>query len=255
MTMKNSLSKKIHHALAFALAALLFTGCQTLEYRQIQNDFNQSVEADNTGNPFAGQHTRVLESLTPEYIGKLEAKLRPNAWMLRSVSAWRVGSNEVATAAARAGLKEPTLVAGSRDQVVLEMIPALVIDSDLNRRWIEAGRTLTGTNYAAIYETNGFVQAWRQLSGPASQAIKPSTPDEVVAYFHYQRWRLILNWTAVIGSIKPNEEFVTAQARACTILNVQRDPLFAAQKEVEQIPDSSPFARLVKAQGWTPPLP
>ena len=255
--MKNSLSAKIHHALAFALVALLFTGCQTLDYRQIQNDFNQSVDADNTGNPFVGQHTRVLERLTPEYIGKLETKLRPNAWMLRSVSAWRVGSNEVATAASREGLKlkESTLIPGSRDHVVLEMIPALVIDSDLNRRWIEAGRTLTGTNYAAIYETNGFVQAWRQLSGPASQAIKPSTPQEVVAYFHYQRWRLILNWTAAIVSITPNEEFVAAQARACTILNVPGDPLLAAQKEVEQIPDSSAFSRLIKAQGWTPPLP
>ena len=255
MTMKNSLPKKIRYALAFGLAALLFTGCQTLDYRQIQNDFNQSVEADNTGNPFVGQHTRVLERLTPEYIGKLETKLRPNAWMLRSVSAWRVGSNEVAITAAREGLKEPTLVPGSRDHVVLEMIPALVIDSDLNRRWIEAGRTLTTSDYVATYETNGFVQAWKQLSGPASQAIKASTPQEVVAYFHYQRWRLILNWTAAIVSINPTTNIVAAQAQACTILKVQRDPLFAAQKEVEQIPDSSAFARLIKAQGWTPPLP
>ena len=255
MTMKNSLPKKIQHVLVFALAALLLTGCRTLDYRQIQNDFNQSVEADNTGNPFVGQHTLVLERLTPEYIGNLEPKLRPNAWMLRSVSAWRVGSNELATAASRAGLKEPTLVAGSRDQVVLQMIPALVIDSDLNRRWIEAGRTLTATNYTTTYEVTGFVQAWRQLSGPASQAINAATPEEVVAYFHYQRWRLILNWTAVIGSIKPNEEFVAAQARACTVLNVERDPLFAAQKEVEQIPAISPLSNLIRAQGWVPPLP
>ena len=48
---------------------------------------------------------------------------------------------------------------------------------------------------------------------------------------------------------------VGAQARACEILGVDRDPLFAAQKEVEQIPATSPLANLIKAQGWIPPQP
>jgi len=252
--MKNPLRYRICFTLCFALSALLFAGCKTLEYRQIQNDFNRSVEADNAGNPFVSQHGQVLESLTPDYIRQLDPKLRPNAWMIRSVSAWRAGSNDVATAASRKGLDEPTLVAGSRDHVVLQMIPALVIDSDLNRRWIEGGRTLDASNYVTLYETAGFVQAWRQLSGPASQAINAATPEEVVDYFHYQRWRLILNWTAVIVSIKANEEIVEAQKRACGVLKVDRDPMFAAQKEVEQIRAISPFSNLIKAHGWSPPV-
>lgn len=253
--MNTSFLNRCRFAAVLTVVSVLLTACQTLDYRQIQNQFNQSVQADNTGIPFTSQHAEVLQTLTPQYIGRLEPKLRPNAWMLRSVSAWRVGSNELATTSARRGLKEPALVPGSRDQVVLEMIPALVIDSDLHRRWVEAGRALTGSDYAATYETTGFVQAWRQMSGSASQALNPATPEEVVAYFHYQRWRLILNWAAVIGSIKPGENSVSAQARACTVLGVERDPLFAAQKEVDQIPASSPLSGLIKAQGWVPPQP
>lgn len=255
MNMKPSLLNRCRFAAVAAALSVLLTSCQTLDYRQIQNQFNQAVQADNTGIPFTSQHAEVLESLTPEYISKLEPKLRPNAWMLRSVSAWRMGSNELARTTSRLGLKEPTLVAGSRDHVVLEMIPALVIDSDLNRRWSEAGRVLTGSEYAATYETTGFAQAWRQMSGPAKNAITKATPDEVVAYFHYQRWRLIVNWAAVIVSIKPNEDFVAAQSRACTMLDVARDPLIAAQKEVDRIPANSPLAALIKAQGWAPPQP
>ena len=77
----------------------------------------------------------------------------------------------------------------------------------------------------------------------------------MIAYLHYQRWRLILNWAAVISSIKPNQEFVAAQARACTVLGVERDPMFAAQQEVDQIPANSPLAILIKAQGWVTPQP
>jgi hypothetical protein len=242
-------------AALLALLAVLLTACGTLEYRQIQSEFNQAVQADNSGVPFTDQHANILDQLTPDYIQGLDPRLRPNAWLLRSVSAWRMGSNDVALVSARQGLREPTLAAGSRDQVVLEMIPALVIDSDLNRRWIEAGRTLTGPEYSATYETTGFVQAWRQLSGPASEAVSQATPAEVIAYLHYQRWRLILNWAAVITSVQPNQDFVAAQVRACTGLGVDRDPMFAAQQEVDQIPAHSPLTNLIRAQGWVKPQP
>lgn len=253
--MKHRFAARLRSAALGALALIVLTSCQVLDYRQIQDDFNRSVQADNTGQPFTGQHDQVLASLTPDYIKRLNPKLRPNAWMLRSVSAWRVGSNELATASARLGLDEPTLAAGSRDHVLLEMIPALVIDSDLHARWLAAGRTLTEPEYAATYEAMGFVQAWRTLSGPATQAIGPATPGEVSDYLHYQRWRLILNWTAVIASIKPVQDSVAAQTRACTTLGVESDPLRAAQLEVEQLPAGSPLLGLIKAQGWTPPQP
>ncbi|HAB18639.1 MAG TPA: hypothetical protein DCE44_19630 [Verrucomicrobiales bacterium] len=234
---------------------LLLSGCQTLSYREIQSDFNQSVQADNSGTPFTDQHSTVLQNLTPEYISKLEPKLRPNAWMLRSVSAWRTGSNSLATESSRKGLEDPNLVPGSRDHVILEMIPALVIDSDLNRRWLDAHRTVSGPEYASTYETEGFVTAWRRLTGPAAKAINNATPEAVVAYFHYQRWRLILNWAAVIGSVRPRADSVAAQERASTVLGVEQDPLFAAQNEVDQIPANSPMSALIKAQGWVKPRP
>jgi hypothetical protein len=251
--MKTSLLIRCRVVLGLALAVAFLTACQTLNYRKIQDDFNKSLQTGDTGSP--RQHARVLERLTPEYIGTLDPTVRPNAWMLRSISAWQLESNDVALAASRRGLGEPTLVAGSRDHVILEMIPALVIDSDLYRRWINAGKTLTASEYTSTYETTGFVQAWRQLSGPARNAISAATPDEVIFYFHFQRWRLIMNWAAVITSITPADEFVAAQARACAVLGVDRDPMFAAQKEVDQIPDTSPLSKFITAQGWVPPVP
>src|SRR5262249_4294421 len=146
--------------LGTALAVL--TSCRTLEYRQVQSQFQEAVLADNSGTPFTHQHEDIVDHLTPEYIAGLDPKLRPNAWMLRAVSAWRAGlTNDVAQQSAQQGLADTNLVAGSRDQIVLTMIPALVVDSDLLRRWLAADRTLTQDVYEGTFE-KGFQAAWRE---------------------------------------------------------------------------------------------
>lgn len=250
--MKTLTSCRLRLASLLTLVSLLLTACQTLDYRQIQNDFNQSVQAENSGVPFMDQHLSVLQSLTPEYIAKLDPKLRPNAWMLRAVSAWRVSSNELADESVIRGLKEPALVAGSRDQIILEMVPALVIDSDLRRRWNEAGQTLAATEYRQTYEV-GFKAAWNRLSNNAGPAINRATSDDVLAYFHYQRWRLIINWNAVVGSVQPEDEAREARRRAATFLGVSdvaSGPLLeAARREAAQIPQGNALRELIKAQG------
>ncbi|HAB16120.1 MAG TPA: toll/interleukin-1 receptor domain-containing protein [Verrucomicrobiota bacterium] len=218
--------------------------------------FIQAVEFDNTGagSPFVDPFQTVAELYTPKFIESLDPRLRPNAWMLRALSGWRGRSREEAIESARNGLLEPAIVAGSREQVILQMIPAMVIDSDLSRKWIKAGRELSASEYLTTYEKS-FEAAWRQLSGPANEGINQTTPDAVVDYFHYQRWQLILNWSAVIGSIKPRHDAVEAQERACTVLGVSQDPLFAAQKEVDQIRMLGPLSERIKAAGWTRPRP
>jgi hypothetical protein len=224
------------------------SACRTLDYRQIQSEFQEAVQADNSGASFTRQHEDVIERLTPEAIAQLDPKLRPNAWMLRAVSAWRAGlTNDLAEKSARSGLAEPTLVPGSRDQVVLSMIPSLAVDSDLLRRWLAADRILTPTEYDQVYE-KGFRAACRQLT-EASAVMNERTPVDARAYFHYQRWRIMQNWAAVIGNLKPVETAAAANQRSKEFLQNDGGLLAAANQDRDQIPPDHPLRALIRAKG------
>ena len=233
--------------LLLAAVALSLAACRTLEYRTVQSDFEQAVRADNAGNPFSRQHEDIVTRLTPEYIGNLEPKLRPNAWMLRAVSAWRSGMTNAPEQSARSGLAETNLVHGSRDEIVLAMIPALVTDSDLQRRWLAASRTLTEDPYKTTYEP-GFKAALRELSDEAEAKMNERTPVDARAYYHYHRWRILLNWAAVIASVKPVSAAGAAQDRANAFVNTNGlDNAAAFQRD--KIPGDHPLRGLIRAQG------
>jgi hypothetical protein len=226
--------------------ALLVTGCRVLEYREIQRDFDQAVRTDNAGTPFSRMHEDVVERLTTNYISRLDPKLRPNAWMLRAVSAWRAGLAKLAEDSAQNGRKEPALVPGSRDDVVLAMIPALVVDSELQRDWLGAKRVVTAEAYAQYQK--GFRAALNQFSEEAEAHFNEKTPTDALAYYRYQRWRLIQNWAAVISSVTPTTARVEAQDKATQFLGT-RDLIEAANAERDKIPGDHPLRALIRAQG------
>ena len=110
--MKNS-----HHSFVWRLiltVALVATaGCSTLQYRAVQSRFQDAVRADNErfNMPFtdvAGVYHAVADDLTADYITRLDAKFRPNAWTLRAVSQWRAGELAQAVESAFGGLAEIT---------------------------------------------------------------------------------------------------------------------------------------------------
>lgn len=231
-------------ALLLALGfGLVLAGCRVLDYRQVQRDFQAAVVADNSGQTFGVGHDLVLERLTPEYIARLEPRLRPNAWMLRAISSWRTGEYTNATESAQAGLhalngltNHPNFK-GSRDHLILTMVPALVADSRNARIGTNALTPATYTPIASAYQT-----AFGHLD-EAAQQISPSTPPDALAYLYYQRWRLLQNWLGVINELA---EPLAATQKAERLLH---QPFDEAIKEArERIPAGHPLAALIKAQ-------
>jgi hypothetical protein len=198
-----------------ALATL--TGCSTIKYREVQNRFEQAVRADNEApaadQPFteaANHYAAIAGELTPSYISKLDEKLQPNAWTLRAVSEWRAGQFTNSLQSANDGLnaleqlqkKEPKFE-GSRDAILLTMIPGLVEDSRLRQRLKEVGPQDVAANYS-VY-AGKFHNALRALAD-AKGKMTAATPASVRYYWDYQCWRVLENWQFVLGKLPPGDQ-------------------------------------------------
>ncbi|MHC4955586.1 MAG: hypothetical protein ACYTGZ_17175 [Planctomycetota bacterium] len=234
--------------------ALLAPACTVLEYRDIQTDFQIAAAADNeaTTTPFidpGANYDSVLAALTPEYIkGMKEARLRPNAWMLRAVSCWRTNQYEDAVAAATAGLKDPGLTAGSRDAVIMEMIPGLVREAQVMDDWAAKDKKFTAAEYEA--QRDNMKKAWKAL-GTAESKATTATPQSVRSYLHYQRWRVAQNWVELIrttvGASRDERNEMRKWAKDNALGEV---PSTAADVERDKIlPATHPLRALIAAQG------
>lgn len=190
-----------------ALASLL-TACRVLDFRQVQRDFQAAVLADNQQNALAVGHDLVVASLPAERIAGLNPKLQPNAWMIRAVSSWRTGDYTNATASADRGLesikalkKDPNYRAGSRDELVLLMIPALVIDSVNSLPANTREPQLSDTQYRKVGEQ--YLTALQHLD-KAGLSVNANTSEDAIAYLYFHRWRVLQNWRNVINQHTTN---------------------------------------------------
>jgi hypothetical protein len=182
------------------LVGLLLSACTVLEYRDVQRDFELAVQADNerSVSPFTdatADYSAVFAKLTPTYIAKLDVRMRPNAWMLRGVCAWRTALYEDARAAAASGLGvKPGPGVGSRDLVLLTMLPGLVFESETAARW-----HATADKTEAVYDglKNDMKSAWATLVD-AEGKMGEATPPGTRSYLHYQKWRVASNWAQMI---------------------------------------------------------
>lgn len=244
-----------------ALAILACPGAGILEYRTLQSDFEQAVAADNAAGLSAltseARYQEIAAQLTDEYIGGLDERLRPNAYMLRAVCQWRSDELGGARASAATGLSLPNVADYRRDQLILTMIPALVIDSQSMMAWREAGRVASVELAGRLAEDYGT--ALGEL-GKAEALIDEHTPESAASYFHYQKWRVLQNWRQVIGSIRIlkddgtrdpaaiREARVAARARAGEILGTDvGNPLKrAADAERDAITPGDPLLDLIR---------
>jgi hypothetical protein len=222
-------------------------GCRTLQYREIQHDFGQAVRADNAGSesPFTDWYQIVLDELTPKYIERLDARLRPNAWMLRAVAAWRTGRFDVAEQSATAGLRERTLLSGSRDDVILRMIRPLVIDSELRERFADQGGR-TATNSYASFQAD--FETALTLMDEAREAMRESTPNGVRYYWNYQQWRILQNWAFVISRIEDSQLTFKQQVYRNAAFVLGQDLEAALSEAREAIPVTNPLRQLIDAR-------
>jgi len=237
--------------LALLGLALTVAGCASLTYPSIQRNFEEVVLLDNAASvqPFTEGSTHdlykeVTKQLSEEYIAKLDARLQPNAWLLRSFSAWRYGDLETARKSALTGLGKSGLQDGSRDQVLLSLIPSLVIDSEIHRKWAQRGRIASTQDYRG-YETD-FATAIKKVD--AAEKLKTrATPLSAFYYVKYQRWRILQNWRIIIASIPERTERNNAHDSAKSKLG-GTDLKTAAASAREAIPLRHQLRVLIAAQ-------
>src|SRR5262245_31333358 len=165
----------------------------TFQYRALQNQFIEAARADNQAavDPLSAStadaaYASIAAELTPERIAELDPKLRANAWVIRSYSLWRSGRYKDAITSADIGLKTEGL--GPRDRVLLELLPALAVDSEAKDLWTAKNRTLTAADYAPFKEA--FTQAYFQLS-KVETLIDANSAPKPTYYVAYHRWRIL----------------------------------------------------------------
>jgi hypothetical protein len=243
------------------MLAITLAGCaqvtsvqNTFALRDVQQQFTQAVQVDNAASvdPFvAGQseglYSAVVAALSDAQIAALNSQLQANAWLMRAVSEWRSMHPAQAITAAEKGLAVPTLVPQSRDQVLLALLPALVIDSELRMRLAQEAEAVSVEHYedADGYRHN-FETALDTISAAHALA-GTATPPNVGYYLEYQRWRVLSNWRFVINRLATREARKTAFDAAATYLQVA-DIQAAAETAANAIPDGEPLRQLLRNQ-------
>lgn len=227
--------------------ALAAVGCTTTEYRQIQSDFEQAVRSDNAQLALIDRsgllYEAVATELSDQRIAELDEKLRPNAWLLRSFSEWRSGKLTEARASAQKGL-DANPQAGSRDDVLLHLMPALVIDSEIMTAWAGAGKVTDPANYNASQKRD-FETALEKLDD-ATETFGLNTPQSTKHYVEYQRWRIIQNWREVISRIEDGPTRIDAKDAALVNGKTLKA---AAEAAKNSIPPDDPLRLQIIEQG------
>ena len=269
--------RQLQAALRLTVIIVLSTtviSCTALRYRTIQDDFNHAVGMDNEsamGRYGSSQvfvdpgYDEVISNLSDQYIAALDPKLQANAYMLRAVSEWRLARSQISYDAASpyldaslksasAGLKDPGPEQHSRDRVILTILPALVIDTEIEKRFNDLDRKL----FAAQYEqTPGFrslfEQAFMEVQA-GEDAMGPATPQGVRYYVMFQRWRLMANWRTVINGLYTkqgatlNTDDLRKNASAEAAIHLKVESLRVAMREIQgTIPADDPIRKLMNA--------
>ena len=236
---------------AALVAALTFaSACTTLDYRSVQGEFADAVAADNAlsvsplgGNAADGLYRSIHTELTDAYIAGLDARLQSNAWLLRAVSAWRLGEFSDARTSAATGVgKLSDAQKGSRDHVMLAMLDGLIIDSDLLTKFRALDKKVTLDIYQSTFSPD-FDTALKALDAGFKEA-GPATPSEMGWYYHYHRWRLLQNWRTVVNRINDQDK---STAKADAEGKVGQDLRQAMDQEKKEIPANHPLHLLILA--------
>ncbi len=225
--------------LAVSLALVAASCPRTLAYRAVQDDFETAVLADGPGlDPQA-----VVASLDDARIARLDSELRANAWMMRSFSEWRAGALDAAKVSSERGVRAGP-VPGSRDDVLLHLVPALVVDSQVMDAWQAGSRTLALADYRAG-PGRDMATALAKLE-EAQRRYGASTPVSTKHYVAYHRWRLIQNWREIISHLPTPAERNAAREQARQDGRSLREAADAAR---DAIPAGQPLRQRIAEQG------
>ncbi|MFO1486533.1 MAG: hypothetical protein U1F71_24435 [Verrucomicrobiaceae bacterium] len=249
--------KQLRIPLLTLLLPVFILGCQTtkpvLTLAEIQHKFDDAVKQDNLATVTQGvspNYGEILDALTNGFIGTItEPKLKANAWMMRGVSEWRTERLSRVPDSSAAGLRAGP-VPHSRDDILLHMLPALAIDSEVTDNWMKSGKAFTAAQYEALAEKN-YLTAFGKLD-EAKEQFGPATDDETKNLCAYHRWRMLLNWDAMIIHMNaPENEQEAASDRASAHFGGTSLAKLARAAR-ESIPSSSPYRKLAESQMGSP---
>jgi hypothetical protein len=181
-----SLTKQI---LFFAVIVCILSGCPTVHYSKTQDDFNR------------GDYTKVSGELTDTQVQALDQKLQFNAYTLKAYSEWQTGKLAEAKQTAATAMAQPGLVAGSRDKLLMSILPTLVDEQELYNKYqqLPEPKQITMQAYKNDYE-NGYKQVVAALKNAYTQA-PADVPGSSLDYAHCQRGRALGNWRVIMNHI------------------------------------------------------
>ena len=160
------------------------------------------------------------------------------------MSEWRLGKLEDARKTAATGLQLTNIGQSPRDEMVLRMIPALVIDEQLVGQFRAAGSAISKQTYDASYAKDYATAA--NVMGRVMSGVKPSMPETTMYYAAMQRWRILQNWRIVISKIQDGAD--AREAARDDAANALEAPLADEIKRMEDlVPPGDPLRKLMEA--------
>lgn len=231
------------------LACLLLTACSQFDpvtkLGDIQKQFDAASRQENLaalGHGTPAGYAAVAAQLSEGFITTLpRASLKANAWMLRAVAESRTAKFNQALASAQNGrLAGP--VPRMRDDILLTLVPALVIDTETVTAWRAAGNAFTLEQYQARAET-AYPTAFNHLR-KAQALYGAETDDETKHYVAFHQWRMLLNWDAMINRMNEEETVRDDAARRASSAIGGLSLAKQARAARESIPATSPYRSL-----------
>lgn len=237
-----------------SITVLITGGCTIFQYRDIQSNFERAVRIDNgeSVSPFTEDNSSeayqsIIDGLSEDRIADLDDRLKANAWLLRSYSAWRIGDLNDARQSASKGLNQGSPGAHSRDKVLLVLIPALLAESETMSYWAAANQKTSPQDYKETHEKS-FELVWDKILA-AQLEIGDPTPESVGYYVKYQKWRILQNWRQVIDSFPSGRDDDRRAAKDRARNKVGADLNVAAKQARDKIPENHTLRKLIEAKG------
>jgi hypothetical protein len=255
--------EKMLKTVLLALTASVLWACATLDYRSVQDDFNEAVQLDtgiysselgdtrnaiSLGQPITAGYDRVVTALTEDYIGKLDPRLQPNAYILRAFSYWRLGDYEAALNAS----DRVSTSGGTRDHLLSIALKGMIAEGE---RWDQfkanddkvCADSAASCDPANAYDefAADYVTSLSKLD-KARDARTALTPQSILHYIALQRWRIIAHWRYITLSLD-NYDSELARRKLKEAKAALGDIGFkdAMTEAAKQIPDSSPLMQII----------
>lgn len=205
--------------------ALLAGGCQTLQFRDIQDDYNAAVEAEagertviseasssSQGipvNTYDDRYREIIRQLDRNFIKGLDKKLQPTAYVMLTASHISLKQYKEARNSAKTGREHVEAAQSPRDRVYLQAADGIILLGTALQRYGERdpGKPFTLMEYN---ETGGdqflsypdaFEKAYNNFSGVLNDPGNSNAPESIKVFIIFQKLRVLTHWNEVFSEI------------------------------------------------------